>query len=51
MKTSDVFKDYEAPEEAELDEAAQEALKFPWHCKKGIIDNTKLLNDEFNKVR
>jgi adenylate kinase len=51
MKTSDVFKDYEAPEEAELDDAAQEALKFPWHCKKGIIDNTKLLNEEFNKVR
>jgi tetratricopeptide (TPR) repeat protein len=51
MKTSDAFRDFEAPEEAELDEAAQEALKFPWHCRRGIIENTKLLNEEFNKVR
>jgi adenylate kinase len=51
MKTSDAFKDFEAPEEAELTEAEQEALKFPWHCRKGIIDNTKKLNEEFNLVR
>ena len=51
MKTSDAFKDFEAPEDNELGEAELEALKFPWHCKKGIIENTKSLNEEFNKVR
>lgn len=51
MKTSDAFRDNEAPEDAELDDAAQEALKFPWHCKEGIIENTKKLNVEFNEAR
>jgi len=26
-------------------------LKFPWHCKEGIIENAKKLNIEFNEVR
>ena len=51
MKTSDAFRDNEAPEEAELDEAAQEALKFPWHTKEGIIENAQKLNKEFNEYR
>lgn len=41
MKTSDVFKDGEPPEDAEDPEEAAKALKFPWHCEKGIIENAK----------
>ena len=48
MKTSDAFKDGEPPEDAEDPEEAAKKLKFPWHCEKGIIDNIRLLNVEFN---
>jgi len=51
IKTSPVFKDGEPPEDAEDPEAAALALKFPWHCEKGIIGNSRILNDEFNKYR
>jgi adenylate kinase len=51
MKTSDVFKDGEVPEDAEDPDAAAEALKFPWHCEKGILENIRKLNDEFNAAR
>jgi len=51
MKTSDVFKDGEPPEDAEDPEEAAKALKFPWHCEKGIIENAKQLNVEFNEAR
>lgn len=51
MKTSDVFKDGEAPEDAEDPEAEAEKLKFPWHCETGIIGNCRKLNIEFNKER
>lgn len=52
MKTSDVFKDLEPPagdEEPTEEELAK--LKFPWHCEKGIVENAKALNVEFNKAR
>lgn len=51
MKTSDVFKDGEPPEDAEDPEEAAKKLKFPWHSEKGIVENIRLLNDEFNKFR
>ena len=51
MKTSDVFKDGEPPEDAEDPEEAAKKLKFPWHSEKGILENIRLLNDEFNKFR
>lgn len=51
MKTSDVFKDGEPPEDAEDQEAEAAKLKFPWHCEKGIIENTSKLNIEFNEAR
>jgi adenylate kinase len=51
MKTSDVFKDGEAAEDAEDPEAEAAALKFPWHCEKGIFANAKQLNVEFNEAR
>lgn len=51
MKTSDVFKDGEPPEDAEDPEEAAKKLKFPWHCEKGIIENVRLLNEEFNQYR
>jgi len=51
MKTSDVFKDGEPPEDAEDPEAEAAKLKFPWHCETGIIENARKLNDEFNAVR
>jgi adenylate kinase len=51
MKTSDVFKDGEPPEEAEDPEAEAAKLKFPWHCEKGILENTNQLNIEFNAAR
>jgi adenylate kinase family enzyme len=51
MKTSDVFKDGEPAEDAEDAEEAAKALKFPWHCEKGIIENAKSLNVEFNEAR
>lgn len=42
MRSSAVFKDKE-PEEGEDPEDPEVAkrLKFPWHCEKGIIDNSR----------
>lgn len=51
MRTSDAFKDGEPPEDAEDPEEAAKALKFPWHCEKGIVENALMLNNEFNEVR
>ena len=51
MKTSDVFKDGEPPEDAEDAEEAAKKLKFPWHAEKGVIDNIRKLNIEFNDNR
>jgi adenylate kinase len=51
MKTSIAFKDGEPPEDAEDPEEAAKLLKFKWHCEKGIIENIKLLNEEFNTAR
>jgi hypothetical protein len=51
MKCSIAFKDGEPPEDAEDPEAAALKLKFPWHCEKGITNNIKLLNKEFNEFR
>jgi adenylate kinase len=51
MKSSDVFKDGEPAEDAEDPDAEAAKLKFPWHCEKGIIDNAKQLNVEFNVGR
>ena len=52
MRASDAFKDGEVPEDAaeEADEIAKK-LKFPWHCEKGIIENIRRLNEEFNTNR
>jgi AAA+ superfamily predicted ATPase len=43
--------DGEPPEDAEDPEEAAKALKFPWHCESGIIGQTRMLNEEFNKYR
>ncbi len=51
MKCSIAFKDGEPPEDAEDPEEEAKKLKFPWHCEKGIIDNIRKLNDEFNDFR
>jgi adenylate kinase len=51
MRTSDVFKDGEPPEDAEDPEEAAKKLKFPWHCEKGIVANIRMLNEEFNDNR
>lgn len=51
MKTSAIMNDIPAPDDAEDQEAAAKAGKFPWHCEKGILQNSRLLNDEFNKFR
>lgn len=51
MKPSDVLKDEEPPEDADDPEEAAKALKFPWHCQKGILKNVLKLNQEFNQVR
>ena len=37
MKTSAVLNDIPPPEDAEDQEAAAKAGKFPWHCEKGIL--------------
>ena len=52
MRASDAFKDGEVPEDAgeEAEEIAKK-LKFPWHCEKGIIENIRRLNEEFNTNR
>ena len=51
MKSSPVMKDEDPPEDAEDPEEAAKALKFPWHCQKGIIKNVLMLNKEFNDTR
>lgn len=51
IKTSDAFKDGEPPEDAEDPEEAAKKLKFPWHCEKGIVENVRMLNIEFNETR
>lgn len=53
MKASKVFKDGTLPEdyEGEDEEGELAKLKFPWHCKKGLPKNIRLLNEEFNEVR
>jgi adenylate kinase len=52
MKASDAFKDGEVPEDAgeEAEELAKK-LKFPWHCEKGIGENIRMINEEFNNNR
>jgi hypothetical protein len=51
LKKSDAFKDGEPPEDAEDPEEEAKKLKFPWHCEKGIIDNIRKLNIEYNEFR
>ncbi len=56
MKTSDAFKDPpeeedEPPEDEEEGALPKKSRKFQWHCEKGIIDNVRKLNDEFNDYR
>ena len=52
MRASDAFKDGEVPEDAGEDaEELAKKLKFPWHCEKGIGENIRMLNEEFNANR
>jgi adenylate kinase len=52
MRASDAFKDGEVPEDAGEDvEELAKKLKFPWHCEKGIGENIRMLNEEFNSHR
>lgn len=52
MKTSDVFNDREPPEEIDPEnEELMKSFQFPWHCKMGVIENAKALNNEFNECR
>lgn len=51
IKTSDVFKDGEPPEDAEDPEEEAKKLKFAWHCQTGVIGNIRMLNEEFNQNR
>ena len=51
MRSSDVMKDGEPPEDAEDPEEAAKLLKFPWHWEKGIFKNALSLNVEFNESR
>ena len=54
MRTSDVFKDGELPDDYDDSKTGipadkmTEMLKFPWHCEKGITENALALNNEFN---
>mmetsp|Transcript_432 Transcript_432/g.481 ORF Transcript_432/g.481 Transcript_432/m.481 type:complete len:109 (-) Transcript_432:1059-1385(-) len=51
MKCSVAFKDGEPPDDADDQEEAAKLLKFPWHCEGGIIENIRMLNEEFNRAR
>ena len=51
IKSSDAFNDKEPAEGEEIEEAEAAKLKFPWHCEKGILENSRKLNIEFNDVR
>jgi adenylate kinase len=52
MRASDAFRDGEPPEDAgdDIDELAKK-LRFPWHCEKGIVENIRMINEEFNECR
>ena len=53
-KTSSIFVDGTLPEDQQEAENAEElaaALKFNWHTEKGIVENLKKLNSEFNSYR
>ena len=52
MRASDAFRDGEVPEDAgdDADELAKK-LRFPWHCEKGIVENIRMINEEFNDCR
>lgn len=42
MKSSMIFKDKEAAEGEDIEDAAvAKRLKFPWHCEKGIVENAR----------
>ena len=52
MKTSKAFRDKDPPEEVDAEDAeAMKAFKFPWHCEKGLVENSLKLNEEFNEAR
>ena len=51
LKRSEAFKDGEPAEDAEDQEEEAKKLRFPWHCEKGIIDNIRRLNIEYNENR
>ena len=51
LKSSDAFNDKEPVEGEEIEEDQLAKLKFPWYCEKGILENARLLNKEFNEVR
>lgn len=51
MRSSSIFKKKTPPEEVELTEEDEKALKFNWHCKKGITGDIRKLNEEFNVAR
>lgn len=52
MKSSIVFKDKEPAEGEDIeDPEVAKRLKFPWHCEKGIVENARQLNLEFNEAR
>lgn len=47
-----IFKDKEPAEGEDIEDAAvAKRLKFPWHCEKGIVENARQLNLEFNEAR
>lgn len=52
MRSSSIFKKRALPEGEEEAAEEDEAKRiFPWHCKKGIIGNARMLNEEFNDAR
>lgn len=51
MRSSSIYKKKALPEGEEGEEEDEAKLKFPWHCKKGIIKNARTLNEEFNVAR
>lgn len=51
MRSSSIYKKKQLPEGEEVEDEEDAKLKFPWHCKKGIIANTRTLNEEFNVAR
>lgn len=51
MRASKVLRDDEPSPDAEDPEEEAKAGIFPWHCKKGIVRNVHMLNNEFNDYR